>query len=82
MTVTLSKAQIEALKVELGKYGLDVRTMPKPRKANSVGKVLAKSKWYKRPSLAALGKTYPDNFPWVTTRYRFDRETGTYHAID
>jgi hypothetical protein len=35
MTVTLSKAQIEALKVELGKYGLDVRAITKPRKAKA-----------------------------------------------
>jgi ABC-type uncharacterized transport system auxiliary subunit len=31
MTVTLSKAQIEALRVELAQYGLDVRPKPKPR---------------------------------------------------
>lgn len=34
MTVTLSKAQIEALKVELGKYGLEVR-VPTRRKAKA-----------------------------------------------
>ena len=40
MTVTLSKAQIEALKVELGKYGLSVSVMS--RKALARKAVLSK----------------------------------------
>ncbi len=31
MTIHLTKAQIQALKVELAQYGLDVRPAPKPK---------------------------------------------------
>jgi len=53
MTKQLSKAQIDAIKVELAKVGLTVTVKRAPRNA---GEILAKSKWYKRPSLAALGR--------------------------
>jgi hypothetical protein len=58
MTVTLTKAQIDAIKVELAQYGLDVRPTPKPRLAKTVAQVLAKSKWYRPPTLASLAKNH------------------------
>jgi hypothetical protein len=45
MTITLSKAQIEALSVELGRYGLVVRPAPKPRaEACEISERIAKLK--------------------------------------
>lgn len=78
MTQQLTKAQIDAIKVELAKVGLGVSVLRKPK---TVGDVIKRSKWYKRPSLARLGAPYSRSMRFVTTNYRFDREAGTYHPV-
>jgi hypothetical protein len=57
MSIQLSKKQIEALKVELAQYGLKITVARQTKAANlTVGQALAKSKWYRSPSLASLGR--------------------------
>lgn len=81
MTLPLSKEQLDALKSALSQYGLEVRQARKPKAlkpkaSNSVGEVLARSKWYKRPSRARCKAD--DMFSAVTESFSF--RAGTYYG--